>query len=73
MPYHLIPTILGTSFVLIWAFIGGMILRDGHRGERVVHHGNQHVEQQDGGNECMEQIDEHDSERRRRSFKMPGL
>ena len=30
MPYHLIPTILGTSFVLIWAFIGGMILRDSH-------------------------------------------
>jgi hypothetical protein len=31
MPYYLIPTILGTSFVLIWAFIGGMILSDGHQ------------------------------------------
>ena len=29
MPFALIPTALGVSFFLIWAFIGGMILRDG--------------------------------------------
>ena len=29
MPFALIPTALGVCFVLIWAFIGGMILRDG--------------------------------------------
>ena len=29
MPFTLIPAILGTSFVLIWAFICGMMLRDG--------------------------------------------
>ena len=29
MPYTLIPAVLGTSFILIWAFIGGMMLRDG--------------------------------------------
>ena len=29
MPYPVIPAVLGTSFVLIWAFIGGMVLRDG--------------------------------------------
>jgi hypothetical protein len=31
MPFALIPTALGVCFFLIWAFIGGMILRDGHR------------------------------------------
>ena len=29
MPFALIPTALGVSFFLIWAFIGGMILHDG--------------------------------------------
>ncbi|HEY2894231.1 MAG TPA: hypothetical protein VGJ16_08465 [Pirellulales bacterium] len=29
MPFALIPTALGVCFCLIWAFIGGMILRDG--------------------------------------------
>ncbi len=30
MPFALIPTALGVCFCLVWAFIGGMILRDGH-------------------------------------------
>ena len=29
MPFALIPTALGACFCLVWAFIGGMILRDG--------------------------------------------
>ena len=29
MPFALIPAVLGVCFFLIWAFIGGMILRDG--------------------------------------------
>jgi hypothetical protein len=29
MPFPLIPTALGVSFLLIWVFIAGMILRDG--------------------------------------------
>jgi hypothetical protein len=29
MPFALIPTTLGVCFVLIWMFIGGMVLRDG--------------------------------------------
>jgi hypothetical protein len=29
MPFPLIPTALGICFFLIWAFIGGMIFRDG--------------------------------------------
>ena len=29
MPFPLIPTALGVCFFLIWAFIGGMIFRDG--------------------------------------------
>lgn len=29
MPFALIPTVLGVCFILIWAFIGGMIIRDG--------------------------------------------
>lgn len=28
MPFLLIPTALGVSFFLIWAFIGGMIFRE---------------------------------------------
>src|SRR3954467_5900010 len=28
MPFFLIPSALGVSFFLIWAFIGGMIIRD---------------------------------------------
>jgi hypothetical protein len=28
MPFFLIPTALGVSFFLIWAFIGGMMFRD---------------------------------------------
>jgi hypothetical protein len=28
MPFFLIPSTLGVCFFLIWAFIGGMILRD---------------------------------------------
>jgi hypothetical protein len=31
MPFALIPTALGVCFFLVWAFIGVMILRDGHR------------------------------------------
>jgi hypothetical protein len=31
MPYCLIPTVLGTSFILIWVFIVGMVFSDGHR------------------------------------------
>jgi len=30
MPFDLIPIALGACFCLVWAFIGGMILRDGH-------------------------------------------
>jgi hypothetical protein len=30
MPFALIPTALGVCFCLVWVFIGGMILRDGH-------------------------------------------
>jgi hypothetical protein len=40
MPFALIPTALGVCFFLVWAFIGGMILRDGHRvtvGEGELH------------------------------------
>jgi hypothetical protein len=29
MPFALIPTALGVCFFLVWAFIGGMVLRDG--------------------------------------------
>ena len=29
MPYPFLPAALGASFLLLWAFIGGMILRDG--------------------------------------------
>mgnify|MGYP007073275386 FL=1 len=29
MPYPFLPAALGASFLLMWAFIGGMILRDG--------------------------------------------
>jgi hypothetical protein len=29
MPFPLIPTALGLCFLLMWVFIGGMILRDG--------------------------------------------
>jgi hypothetical protein len=29
MPFPLIPTALGLCFLLVWAFIAGMILRDG--------------------------------------------
>jgi len=29
MPFALIPTALGVCFFVIWAFIAGMILRDG--------------------------------------------
>jgi hypothetical protein len=29
MPFPLIPTALGLCFLLVWAFIGGMIYRDG--------------------------------------------
>jgi hypothetical protein len=29
MPFPLIPSALGVSFLLVWVFIGGMILRDG--------------------------------------------
>jgi hypothetical protein len=31
MPFALIPTALGLCFFLVWAFIGGMILRDAQR------------------------------------------
>jgi hypothetical protein len=29
MPFPLIPTALGVCFLLLWAFIGGMMFRDG--------------------------------------------
>ena len=29
MPFPLIPTVLGMCFLLVWAFIAGMILRQG--------------------------------------------
>lgn len=29
MPFALIPTALGVCFFLVWAFICGMVLRDG--------------------------------------------
>jgi hypothetical protein len=31
MPFSFIPAVLGTAFVLIWLFIGGMMLLDGQR------------------------------------------
>jgi hypothetical protein len=31
MPFPLIPTMLLLGFLLVWAFIGGMILRDAQR------------------------------------------
>ena len=34
MPFPLIPTALGICFFLVWAFIGGMILRDGQLAAR---------------------------------------
>jgi hypothetical protein len=34
MPFNIIPAVLGTSFVVIWLFIGGMILRDGQQEAR---------------------------------------
>ena len=30
MPFFLIPSALGACFFLIWAFIGGMMIRDSH-------------------------------------------
>jgi hypothetical protein len=29
MPFAFIPTALGVCFLLVWAFIGGILLRDG--------------------------------------------
>lgn len=29
MPFAFIPTALGVCFCLVWAFIGGMVFRDG--------------------------------------------
>jgi hypothetical protein len=34
MPFPLISTALGICFVLVWAFIGGMLLRDGYLAAR---------------------------------------
>jgi hypothetical protein len=34
MPFPFIPTALGISFFLMWALIGGMILRDGQLAAR---------------------------------------
>jgi hypothetical protein len=34
MPFPLIPTALGFCFLLMWAFIGGMIFRDGQLAAR---------------------------------------
>ena len=39
MPFPFIPTALGVCFLLVWVFIGGMILRDGQldvRSEREI-------------------------------------
>lgn len=30
MPFSFIPAALGVAFFLIWAFIGAMLLRNGH-------------------------------------------
>lgn len=30
MPFSIIPTVLSVCFLLVWIFIGGMVLRDGH-------------------------------------------
>jgi hypothetical protein len=43
MPYSLIPPALGVSFAFVWAFIGGMIVREGQlaiRREREELNGN---------------------------------
>jgi len=40
MPFPMIPTVLGMCFLLVWALIGGMILRHGQiaaRRERESH------------------------------------
>jgi len=34
MPFPLIPTALGVCFLLVWAFIGGMVFRDGQLAAR---------------------------------------
>ena len=34
MPFPLIPTALGLCFLLVWAFIAGMIFRDGQLAAR---------------------------------------
>ncbi len=34
MPFPLISTALGICFLLVWAFIGGMLLRDGYLAAR---------------------------------------
>jgi len=34
MPFALIPAALGVCFLLVWAFIGGMIFRDGQLAAR---------------------------------------
>ena len=36
MPLPLIPTVLVVGFALVWAFVGGMILRDTHAAARQV-------------------------------------
>lgn len=43
MPFQLIPAVLGTSFVLIWVFICGMILRDSQREARREHELSKHM------------------------------
>lgn len=43
MPFQLIPAVLGTSFVLIWIFICGMIVRDCQREARREHELSQHM------------------------------
>jgi hypothetical protein len=34
MPFPFIPTALGVCFLLVWAFIGGMVFRDGQLAAR---------------------------------------
>ncbi len=34
MPFSLIPTALGVAFFLVWAFIGGLLFRDGQLAAR---------------------------------------
>jgi hypothetical protein len=42
MSYPLLPALLGASFVVVWVFIAGMVVRDSHREVRRQHDLNPH-------------------------------